>query len=165
MSLLRPYRTCPGCYWFTSATEVIKVFFKTNTTHNSMSEYPWLLTPLLTLFKSLSSFTYNSYKPRPPLQLSSVTQSCLTLFDAIDHSMPGFPVYHQLLELTKIHVHWVGDAIQPSYPLSSPSPPTFNHSQYQGLFQWVSSSHQVAQVLELQLQHQSFQWILRVDFL
>ena len=61
------------------------------------------------------------------------------------------------------HVHWVGDAIQPSHPLSSPS--TFNLSQHQGLFQWVSSSHQVAKVLELQLQHQSFQWIFRVDFL
>ena len=70
-----------------------------------------------------------------------------------------------LLELTQAHVHWVGDAIQPSHPLSSPSPPTFNLSQHQGLFQWVSSSHQVAKVLEFQLQHQSFQWIFRTDFL
>ena len=75
----------------------------------------------------------------------------------MDCSMPGFPVYHQLLELTQIHVHQVGDAIQPSHPLSSPSPPAFNLSQHQGLFQGVSSSHQVAKVLELQLQHQSFQ--------
>ena len=80
-------------------------------------------------------------------------------------SMPGLPVHHQLPELAQTHVHWVGDAIQPSHPLSSPSPPTFNLSQYQGLFQWVSSSHQVAKVLELQLHHQSFQWILIVDFL
>ena len=72
---------------------------------------------------------------------------------------------HQLLELAQTHVHWVGDAIQPSHPLSSPSPPAFNLSQNQGLFQWVSSSHQVAKVLEFQLQHQSFQWIFRVDFL
>ena len=75
----------------------------------------------------------------------------------MDCSMPGFPVYHQLLELTQTHVHQVSDAIQPSHPLSSPSSPTFNLSQHQGLFQGVSSSHQVAKVLELQLQHQSFQ--------
>ena len=81
----------------------------------------------------------------------------------MDCSMPGLPVYHQLLELTQTHVHWVGDAIQPSHPLSFPSPPTFNISQHQGLFQWVSSSHQVATVLEFQLQHQSFQWIFRTD--
>ena len=83
----------------------------------------------------------------------------------MDYSMPGYPVLHHLLECTQIYVHWVGDAIQPSHPLSSPSPPAFNLSQHQGLFQWVSSSHQVAKVLELQLQHQSFQWIFRVDFL
>ena len=71
--------------------------------------------------------------------------------------------HHQLLELTQTHVHRVGDAIQPSPPPSSPSPPAFNLSQHQGLFQWVSSSHQVAKVLEFQLQHQSFQWILRTD--
>ena len=83
----------------------------------------------------------------------------------MDCSMPGFPVLHQLLELAQTHVHRVGDAIQPSHPLSSPSPPALNLSQHQGLFQGVSSSHQVAKVLELQLQHQSFQWILRTDFL
>ena len=76
--------------------------------------------------------------------------------------MPGLPVHHQLLELTQTHVYWVGDAIQPSHPLSSPSPPTFNLSQHQGLFQWVSSLHEVAKVLEFQLQHQSFQWIFRM---
>ena len=79
--------------------------------------------------------------------------------------MPGLPVHHQLPELTQTHDLWVGDAIQPSHPLSSPSPPTFNLSQHQGLFKWVSSSHQVAKVLEFQLQHQSFQWIFRTDFL
>ena len=71
--------------------------------------------------------------------------------------MPGFPVHHQLPELAQTHVHQVADVIQPSHPLSSPSPPTFHLSQHQGLFQRVSSSHQVAKVLELQLQHQSFQ--------
>ena len=70
---------------------------------------------------------------------------------------PGFPAHHQLLELAHTHVHQVADAIQSSHPLSSPSPPAFNLSQHQGLFQWVSSSHEVAKVLEFQLQHQSFQ--------
>ena len=83
----------------------------------------------------------------------------------MDCSIPGFPVHHQLPELSQTHVHWVGDAIQPSHPLSSPAPPTFNLSQHQGLFTWVSSSHQVAKVLQFQLQHQSFQWIFRTDFL
>ena len=101
----------------------------------------------------------------PGVQFSSVAQSCLTLCDSMDCSTPGFPVHHQLPELTKTHVHWVGDAIQPSHPLLSPSPTTFNLSQHQGLFQWVSSSHQVAKVLEFQLQHQSFQWIFKTNFL
>ena len=83
----------------------------------------------------------------------------------MDWSMPGFPIHHQLPEPIQTHVHWIGDAIQPSPTLSSPSPPTFNLSQRQGLFQWVDSSHQVAKVLEFQLQHQSFQWIFRADFL
>ena len=99
------------------------------------------------------------------VQFSSVTQSCLTLCDPMDCSTPGLPVHHQLPEFTQTHVHCVGDAIQPSHPLSSPSPPTFNLSQYQGLFRWVSSSHQVTKVLEFQLQHQSFQWTPRTDLL
>ena len=90
----------------------------------------------------------------------SVTQSCLTFCDCMDRSKPGFPVLHFLPEFAQTHVHWVGDAIQPSHPLSSPSPPAFNLAQHQGLFKWVSSSPQVARVLEFQLQHQSFQWIL-----
>ena len=80
-------------------------------------------------------------------------------------STPGFPVHHQILELAQIHVHQVSDAIRPSCPLSSPSPPVLNLSQHQGLLQWDSSSHQVAKILEFQLQHQSFQWIFRTDFL
>ena len=74
-------------------------------------------------------------------------------------------IMEDMMELAQIHIHWVGDAIQPSHPLSSPSPPAFNLSQHQGLFKWVSSSHQVAKVLEFQLQSQSFQWIFRTDFL
>ena len=93
----------------------------------------------------------------------SVAKSCLILCDPMDCSRPGLPVHHQLLEFTQTHVHWVCDAIQPSYPLSSPSPPAFNLSQHQGLFKWVSSSHQVAKVLEFQLQHQSFQGTFRID--
>ena len=79
--------------------------------------------------------------------------------------MPGLPVHHQLPELTQTHVYRVGDAIQPSHPLLFPTPFAFNLSQHQGLFKWVNSSHQVAKVLEFQLQHQSFQWIFRTDFL
>ena len=101
------------------------------------------------------------------VQLSSVAQLCPTPWTqgVATCSTPGFPVHHQLPELTQTHVHWAGDAIQPSHPLSSPSPPDFNVSQLQGLFQWVSSLHQVTKILEFQLQHQSFQWILRTDFL
>ena len=93
----------------------------------------------------------------------SSVQSCLTLCDPMNHSTPGLPVHHQLPEFTQTHVHWVSDVIQPSHPLLSPSPFAFILSQHQGLFQWVDSSRQVAKVLELQ--HQSFQWIFRVDFL
>ena len=78
------------------------------------------------------------------VQFSSVAQSCPTLCDSMNCSTPGLPVHHQLLDFTQTHVHQVGNAIQPSYPLLSPSPPAFNLSQHQGLFQWVSSSHQVA---------------------
>ena len=97
--------------------------------------------------------------------VSSVAQLCLILCNPMNHSTPGLPVCHQLLESTQIHVHWVGDTIQPSQPLLSPSPPAFNLSQYQGLFKWVSSLHQEAKVLEFQLQHQSFQWTPRTVLL
>ena len=96
-------------------------------------------------------------------EFSSVAQLCLTLCDPIDCSTPGLPAHHQLPEFTQTQVHWVSDAIQPFHPLSSPSPPTFHLPQHQGLFQWVSSLHQVTKVLELQ--YQSFQRIFKVDFL
>ena len=111
------------------------------------------------------NFSKTSITILASVQFSSVAQSCPTLCDPMDYSTPGFPVHHQLPELTQTHVHQVGDAIQPSHSLSSPSPPTFNTAQHQDLFQWVSSLRQVAKVLELQLQHQSFQWIFRMDFL
>ena len=107
------------------------------------------------VFHDLDSFEEYS------VQFSSLALSCLTLCDPMDCSLPNFPVHHQLLELTQTLVHWVGDAIQPSHPLSSPSLPTFNLSQHQGLFQWVSSLHQVAKILAFQRQHQSFQWTSR----
>ena len=91
-------------------------------------------------------------------QFISVAQSCPTLCDPMDCSMPGFPVHHQLWELTQTHVYWVSDAIQPSHPLLSPSPPVFNLSQPQGLFQWVSSLQQVAKVLEF-----DSAWVLPVN--
>ena len=99
------------------------------------------------------------------VQFSSVAQSYPTLCDHMNPSTPGLPVHHQLPEFTQTHVHRVGDAIQPSHPLSSPSPPAFNLSQHQGLFQWVNSLHEVAKVLGFQLQHQSFQWTPRTDLL
>ena len=95
----------------------------------------------------------------------SVTQVCPALYDSMDWSTLGVPVHHQLPELAQTHVHRVGDDIQPSHPLSLPSPPALDLSQNHGLFQWVRSLHQVAKVLELQLQHHSFQRIFRVDFL
>ena len=99
-------------------------------------------------------------------RLSSVQSlSCVWLCDPMNCSMPGLPVYHQLLEFTQTHVHQVSDAIQPPHPLSSPSPPAPNPSQHQSLFKWVRSSHQLAKVLQFQLQHQSFQRIFRTDFL
>ena len=85
-------------------------------------------------------------------EFSSVSQSCPTVCNPMDCSTPGLPVHHQLWEFTQTHVHWVGDAIQSSHPLSWPSPPAFNLSQHQGLFKWVSSSHQVPKILEFQLQ-------------
>ena len=98
-------------------------------------------------------------------QFSSVAQLCTTLCNPMDWSMPGLPVHHQLLEFTQTPLHWMGDAMQPSHPLSSPSPLALNLSQHQGLFRWVISSHQVAKVLEFQFQHPFFQWTLRTDLL
>ena len=135
-----------------------------------------------------STFTASSFRicssstgiPSPPLalfivmlpkaqknlvQFSSVTQSCPTLCDPMNCSTPGLPVHHQLPEFTQTLVHRVGDAIQPSHPLSPSSPPALNLSQHQGLFKWVSSSHQVAKVSEFQFQHQSFQKTPKTDLL
>ena len=111
---------------------------------------------LYTMFFSflLTSLCIQSVGPPMSLssvQFSSVAKSCPTLCDPMNRSTPGLPVLHQLPEFTPTHVHWVGDAIQPSHPLSSPSPPAPSLSQCQSLFQWVNSSHEVAKVLEFQL--------------
>ena len=117
----------------------------------------------LLLWGDLSVIQFSLLQFCRHVQFSSVAQSCPTLCDPMDYSMPGLPVHRQLLDFTQTRVHWVGDAIQQSCPVSSPSPPAFNLSQHQGLFQCVSSSHQVAKVLEPQ--HQSFRWIFTVDLL
>ena len=113
------------------------------TSHSRMSGSRWVITPSW-LSRSWWSLLYSSsvYSchlfliSSASVQFSSVAQSCPTLCNPMDCSMPGLPVHHQLLEFTQTHAHWVGDAIQPSHPLSSPSPPTFDPSQHQGLFQW-----------------------------
>ena len=114
---------------------------------------------IVTITMILRKYTSSS------VQFSSVTQSGTTLSNLINRSTPGLPVHHKFPEFTQTHVHLVSDAIQPSHPLSSPSPPAPSPSQHQGLFQWVNSSHEVAKVLEFQLQHQSFQWTPRTDLL
>ena len=128
------------------------------------------ISPLLLLY--LSSFInilkfseYKSFACSGRFQFSSVTQPCSTLCNPMDCSMLGLPVHHQLPEFTQTHVSWVSEAITSSHSLLSLSPPAFNLPQHQGLFQWVSSYHQVAKILEFQLQHQSFQWTLRTDLL
>ena len=129
---------------------------------------PFKMTGLVRSFflrRNMSLSKIYCYIDSSSVQFSSVTQSCLTLCDPMDCNTPGLPVHHQLLEFTQTHVHWVSDANQPSHPLSSLSPPALNLCQHQGLFKWVGSSHQVAQVLEFQLQHQSFQWTPRTGLL
>ena len=93
-----------------------------------------------------------------------IAKSCLTVCDPMDHSTLDFPDLHHLLEFAQTHVHWVTDAIQPSHPLLLPLLLALTLSQHQGLFQWTGTLHQVAKILELQLQYQSFQWIFRADF-
>ena len=111
------------------------------------------------------SMLFPSQSCSSDIQFGSVTQSCLTFCYPMGCSMPGFSVLHHLPEIAQTHVHRIGDTIQTSHSLSSPSPPAFNLSQHQGLFPWVSSSHQVAKGLKFQLQHHSFQWMFKTDFL
>ena len=108
---------------------------------------------------NLCFFTYSV------MMVSSVQFSHSVMSDSLQSHEQQHTVHHQLLESTQTHVHRVSDAIQPSHPLSSPPPPALNLSQHQGLFKWVSSLHQVAKVLQFQLQHQSLQWTPRTDLL
>ena len=104
----------------------------------------------------VTTILYDSKADNIFIQFSSVAQLYLTLCDPMNCSRPGLPVHHQLLESTQTHDHQVGDGIQPFHPLSSPFPPALNLSQQHGLFKWISSMHQVAKVLEYQLQNQSY---------
>ena len=129
-------------------------------TWGTCAGFPWSLENMRTtkgILGPLKGLCTGSWSFHPPLhiythictyicmfQFSSVAQWYLTLWDPMNCSTPGLPVHHQLSESTQTHAHCVGDAIQPSHPLSSPSPPALNLSQHQGLFKWVSSSHQVA---------------------
>ena len=115
--------------------------------------------------KKTGSFSWCGHGSSSSVEFSSVAQSCPIVCDPMSSIMPSLPVHHLLPEITQTYVHWVDDAIKPSHPLSSPSPPTPNPSQHQGLFQWVNSSHELAKVLEFRLQHQSFQWTPRTDLL
>ena len=163
---LRPHRLQPSrllCPWAQQST----VQLRENLTKIYMIQN-WLLIEKNLPADSWTLINAYSFKPVSSgvlCNFSSVAQSCLTLCDPMDYSTPGLLVHHQLLRFTQTYVHWVGDAIQAPHPLSSPYPPTFNLSQHQGFFQWVNSSHEVAKVLEFQLQHQSFWWISRTDFL
>ena len=110
--------------------------------------YEWLTIYIITCIW-LITYNYISYVFM--IQFSSVAQSCPTLCDPMNRSMPGLPIHHHLPEFTQTHVHRVGDAIHPSHPLLSPFPPAPNPSQHQGLFQWVNTSHELAKILEFQL--------------
>ena len=129
---------CLDLWWQSDVSAFLKklIYFLSNS--NSFTEFCCFLSSLIMNQSSV--------------QFSSVAQSCPTLCDPMDCSMPGFPVHNQHPEYTQSHVHWVGDAIQPSHPLSTPSPPALNLSQHQGLFHWVSSSHQVAKGLDPSVQ-------------
>ena len=120
----------------------------------------------MTLASALYYFQFSLASTLYYFQFSSVQLlSRVWLCDPMNRSTPGLPVHHQLQEFKQTHVHWVSDAIQPSHPLLSPSPPAPNPSQTQGLFQWVNYLHEVAKVLEFQPQHQSFQWTPRTGLL
>ena len=149
------------------STEELKWFFRSHTSEQQTSDQnphlvwtKWDSSFMLSKLGLLNLQAWLRY-----VQFSSVAQSCPTLCDPMECSTTDLPVHHQLPEFTQTYVCWVKDAIQPSHPLSSPSPPALNLSQHQGLFKWVSSLHQMAKVLEFQPQHQSFQWTLRTDFL
>ena len=151
-------------YFIKIINQSVKSIFANHISSKSLSrvwlfDTPWTVAHQASPSMEFSKQEYWSGLPFPPpgcqpfssVQFSSVTELCLTLCDPMNCSTSGLPVHHQLLEFTQTHVHRVSDAIQPSHPLSSPSPPAPNPSQPQGLFQWVNSWHEVAKVLEFQL--------------
>ena len=144
-----------------------RLLFNPNKSLDSLYNfYPETYFSLCIYFMNISHLKFLIYcSSKSSVQFSSVAQSCPTLCNPMNCSTPGLPVHHQLLEFTQTHVHRVSDAIQPSHPLLSPSPPAPNPSQHQGPFQWVNSSHEEAKVLEFQPQPQSFQWTPRTGLL
>ena len=137
----------------------------------TMLPFPTGIEPTYLVILALAGRFFTTEKPGKPSYMyiytffgSSVARLCSTLCNPMDCSMPSFLVLFSFPEFDQTHVPWVDDAIQPSHPLLPPSLPSFNLSQHQGLFQWVGSSRQVAKVLEIQIQHQFFQWIFRADF-
>ena len=124
----------------------------------SLSSYSWVKASLNMWFSFIYPWSFHLFATVQSL-------SRVWLCGPMNHSTPGLPVHYQLPDFTQTHVHRVSNANQPSHPLSSPSPPAPNPSQQQDLFQWVNSLHEVAKVLEFQLQHQSFQWTPRTDLL
>ena len=125
--------------------------FSIHFTLSSLTVFTSLISISVSPFIPANRFIFTIYIDSTSDHIRSVSQSCLTLCDPMNRGMPGLHVHHQLPEFTQTHVHRVSDAIQPTHPLSSPSPPAPNPSQHQSLFQWVSSSHEVAKVLEFQL--------------
>ena len=130
-------------------------------------KFCWIFAPIKFYFDWMTTVTtwvsWNQCHFITSVQFSSVAQLCPTFCGPMVCSTTCVPVHHQLRGLTQTQVHWVSDAIQPTHPTLSPSPPTFKLSQHQGLFHLGSSSHQLTKVLEFQLQHQPFQWIFRTD--
>ena len=122
-------------------------------------------TKILTIWPVLEEVWWSCSRAQQAISSVQFSHSVMSNSLRSHCCMPGLPVHHQLPELAQTHVYQVSDAIEPSHPLSSPSPPVLNLSQHQGLFKWVCASYQMAKVLEFQLQYQSFQWIFRTDFL
>ena len=132
------------CKYVQNVEDSLEIYTVTTKKNKSWSRGLWCFTRIL-------KFTTKQTNMKHVGKIRSVVQPCLTLCDPMNRSTPGLPVHHQLLAFTETHVHWVRAAIQPSHPLSSPSPLAPNPSQHQSLFQWVNSSHEVAKVLEFQL--------------
>ena len=152
-------------FWYKRKTKIV-IFYPLTGTVTEF--YVWLLhesyislCDRLVISDGIYFLLLNGFSQSSSVQSLSHVPLC----DPMNRSMPGLPVHHQLPEFTQTHAHRVSDAIQPSHPLLSPSPPAPNPCQHEGLLQWVSSSHEMAKVLEFQLQHQSLQWTPRTDLL